>query len=52
MKGMKSLSFKLWLRAHSILNSNMDNEKKFKKLNKINKLLIKTNSKLKSTNLT
>jgi hypothetical protein len=46
MKGMNSLAYKLWFRAYSILNSNTVKEKKDKKIYKINKLLIKTNSKL------
>jgi hypothetical protein len=48
MKGMKSLSYKIWSRAYYKANSNPDNKqtKTFTKLCKINKLLIKTNSKL------
>ena len=48
MKGMNSLAYKLWFRAYSILKLNTisNEEKKYKKLNKINKILNKTNSKL------
>jgi hypothetical protein len=48
MKGMNSLAYKLWFRAYSILKLNTisNEEKKYKKLNKINKILNKINSKL------
>jgi LAGLIDADG endonuclease len=51
MKGLNSLSFKLWLRAYNILKLNKvsSEEKKYNKIYKINKLLNKINSKLKKS---
>ena len=46
MKGMNSFSFKLWFRAYNKLNKVSSEEKKYKKIYKINQLLNKTNSKL------
>jgi len=50
MKGIKSLVFKLWLRAYYKTKSNSNYNKTFKNLCKINKLLTKTNFKLNNKN--
>src|SRR6185312_8506834 len=50
MKGIKSLVFKLWLRAYYKTKSNSNYNKTFQNLCKINKLLTKTNFKLNNKN--